>query len=147
VSGAWEGSGDTLLHMQAQGHGRARLYFQKARWSSEWHKKALNLLWADGEGFEVEEREELDDDTAAELVLAAIRSSPGTSWTRVEDQTKGIRAERRRQVRDGLLAARRIVNVVKENGVETALDHCPERRPSRLYLADDPTIKHLRPAL
>jgi Bifunctional DNA primase/polymerase, N-terminal/AAA domain len=146
VSGAWEGAGDTLLHMQAQGHGRARLHFQKVRWSSEWHKKSLNLLWADGEGFEVEEREELDDDAAAELVLAAIRSNPGASWTRVEERTKGIRAERRRQVRDGLLAARRIVNVVKENGVETALDHCPERRPSRLHAVDDPTIAHLRPA-
>src|SRR5262249_2646954 len=37
VSGAGEGAGDTLLHVQAQGHGRTRLYVQKARWSSNHH--------------------------------------------------------------------------------------------------------------
>ena len=34
VSGAWEGAGDTLMHLQAQGHGKTRLYFQKVRHSS-----------------------------------------------------------------------------------------------------------------
>lgn len=43
VSGAWEGAGDTLLHVQQQSHGRLRLYVQKARWSSEQHATSLQL--------------------------------------------------------------------------------------------------------
>ena len=39
VSGAWEGAGDTLCHVQGQGHGRTRLFFQKARWASEQHAR------------------------------------------------------------------------------------------------------------
>lgn len=54
VSGAWEGAGDTLLHMQAAGNGHSVLYVQKARWASAYHHKTLKLAWADGEGFELE---------------------------------------------------------------------------------------------
>jgi hypothetical protein len=45
VSGAWEGAGDTLLHVQAQGHGRTRLYIRKARRAFGYHATALNLTW------------------------------------------------------------------------------------------------------
>lgn len=41
VSGAWEGAGDTLFHVQGQGHGRTRLHVQKARWSSAHHATTL----------------------------------------------------------------------------------------------------------
>jgi AAA domain len=54
VSGAWEGSGDTLLHVQAAGNGHTVVHVQKARWSSEHHGKTLKLAWADGESFELE---------------------------------------------------------------------------------------------
>jgi hypothetical protein len=145
VSGAWEGSGDTLLHVSAQGNGRTRLYVQKARWSSAHHAATLHLRWTGVEGFELEEAPELDDETLAEMLLAAIRENPGLSWTRVEEATPGVSRERRRNVRDGLFVARRILNVVKEQGVEVTLRGCPERRPSRLYPADDPSIAHLRP--
>jgi hypothetical protein len=50
---------------------------------------------------------------------------------------------RRRAVRDDLLASGRIVNVLKIDGVDYAVAEVPERRPARLYLADDPTIAHL----
>ena len=60
VSGAWEGSGDTLLHIQAAGNGHTILHIQKARWDAERHGKTLRLAWADGEGFKVEgERDRL----------------------------------------------------------------------------------------
>lgn len=52
VSGAWEGAGDTLLHATVHVRGKTTLHFQKARWSSEWHKETLELNWTDGEGFE-----------------------------------------------------------------------------------------------
>ena len=60
VSGAWEGAGDTLLHAEVHARGRTTLTVQKARWSSEWHKRTLELAWTDGEGFEVIEEEERD---------------------------------------------------------------------------------------
>jgi hypothetical protein len=148
VSGAWEGAGDTLVHVSAQGHGRTRLHFQKTRWASDYHATTLQLIWADGDAFAIEEREELDDDTLAKQITDVIAQNPGTGWTKVEKATPGVRKDRRRSVRDGLLAASRIVNVVKdEDGSEVLLGHVPERRPSRLYLSDDPTIRHLRPAL
>ena len=55
VSGAWEGAGDTLLHAQVHAPGKTTLTFQKARWSSRWHKQTLELDWTEGEGFEVVE--------------------------------------------------------------------------------------------
>ena len=55
VSGAWEGSGDTLLHVEGRGAGQTHLHVQKARWSSEHHAKSLDLAWTDGEGFRVED--------------------------------------------------------------------------------------------
>jgi hypothetical protein len=55
VSGAWEGAGDTLLHVDARGPGKTHLHVQKARWSSEHHGAHLDLTWTDGEGFTVDE--------------------------------------------------------------------------------------------
>ncbi len=61
VSGAWEGSGDTLLHVEARGLGHTCLRVQKARWSSEHHGITLDLAWTDGEGFAVEHRRQIHD--------------------------------------------------------------------------------------
>jgi hypothetical protein len=55
VSGAWEGTGDTLLHVEARGPGVTHVHVQKARWSSEHHGVKLSLAWAAGEGFTVRE--------------------------------------------------------------------------------------------
>jgi AAA domain len=146
VSGAWEGAGDTLLHLQQHGRGQLRLYVQKARWSSEHHATSRHLVWADGEGFTVEEKPELDDEAIAEKIVAAVTAEPGVRWTRVEEQTPGMAKERRRAVRDGLLRAGKIVNLAKdETGELVALNRCPERKPARLYLGADPAIRHLRP--
>jgi AAA domain/DnaB-like helicase N terminal domain len=146
VSGAWEAVPDLLVHVQGQGHGRLRVFWQKARWSSLLHATALNLTWAEGEGFAVEERDELNDDAIAEQIVEAISADPGKGWTRVVERTPGMRDTRRRAVRDQLLRAGKIVNVVKDDsGQQVRLDHCPERRQAHLYLAGDPTIGHLRP--
>jgi hypothetical protein len=45
VSGAWEGVGDTLLHLQAQVHGQTRVFIQKSRWASVYQKTTLELAW------------------------------------------------------------------------------------------------------
>ncbi len=65
VSGAWEGAGDTLLHVQGSGNGHTILYVQKARWAPEHHHRTYHLAWTEGEGFEVES----DRDLAAEIVV------------------------------------------------------------------------------
>ena len=65
VSGAWEGAGDTLLHVEGRGPGRTHLHVQKARWSSEHHGANLELAWTDGEGFTVED----ERDYLAEVVV------------------------------------------------------------------------------
>ncbi len=146
VSGAWEGAGDTLVHVQAQGHGRLRLHWQKTRWASDFHATTLQLLWADGDGFQIEERDELDDETLAGQILAFIGDNPGTGWSNVEKATLGVNRQRRMTVRDGLFAASRIVNVRRKKGEpERALDHVEEATPARLFLADDPVISHLLP--
>jgi hypothetical protein len=146
VSGAWEGAGDTLLHVSLQGHGQTRVYVQKARWASAYHAQTLQLVWTDGEGFALREEpaEKTDDDVAGDI-LAAIGADPGLGWTRVEERTPGVKAEVRRHVRDGLFAAGRILNVAKHEGELVRFASCPPRRPSALYLVDDPTIQHLRP--
>jgi hypothetical protein len=145
TSGAWAGVGDALLHVTQQGHGRLRLYFEKTKWSSKWHQFALVLLWADGDGFTIEDKPDLDDDALAQMIVDAIAKNPGTGWTRVEEQTPGAGDTRRRQTRDRLLGDGVIVNVAKDaNGQLVAMSECPERKAAHLHLADDPTIRHLR---
>jgi hypothetical protein len=142
VSGAWEGCGDTLLHVQGQGHGRTRLYFQKARWSSAHHATSLNLFWTEeGEGFTVEDKPELDDDAVAGLILDYVHENPGTGWRKVEGAAQGVGNKKLRTVRDGLLGAWKLVNL--KDGV--ALNRLEDRKPARLYAADDPTVQHLCP--
>jgi AAA domain/DnaB-like helicase N terminal domain len=145
VSGAWEAVGDLLVHVQGQGHARLRVFWQKARWSSTLHATALTLAWAEGEAFQVEEKPELDDDTIAARIVEAISNEAGCTWGRVVEQTKGVGDKRRKAIRDRLLRDAVIVNVAKgESGEVVRLDHCPERRAASLYLANDPTIQHLR---
>ncbi len=73
VSGAWEGSGDTLLHVQKAGNGHTVVVVQKARWSSELHGRVLKLAWTDGEGFAVEA-------TDRDLLAEAIAYLDGRPW-------------------------------------------------------------------
>jgi hypothetical protein len=51
VSGAWEGSGDTLLHVQKAGNGHTTVSVEKARWASDLHGTSLRLAWTSGEGY------------------------------------------------------------------------------------------------
>jgi hypothetical protein len=145
VSGAWEGAGDSLFHVQGQGHGRTRLYVQKARWASSHHATSLQLLWTDGEGFSLEEKPEVNDEAVAELIVDFVRSNPGGAWTPVEKSVSGVGNDRCRDVRDELLRRGQLVNVAKDDAGElVALDHVPERRAAHLHISDDPTIAHLR---
>jgi AAA domain len=140
VSGAWEAVGDTLLHIQKRGHGRTALYMQKLRWAPDYHAKTLELVWAAGERFTVEVREEKDDETARGEILDYVREHPGTGWKKVEDAVEGIAREKRRELRDVLLATGELVNLTKDGEPLSTLE---DRKAARLYVADDPTIRHL----
>jgi AAA domain len=126
VSGAWEGATDTLFHVQAQGNGQTRLYVQKARWSQEHHKQKLQLAWADGEGFEVRESEERDDNTLADEILRYVLEHGGGGWNNVNDAVAG-KGDRLRAIRDNLLAGGRLVN----RGSEARM---------KLWHANDPAL-------
>lgn len=110
VSGAWEGAGDTLLHVQAQGHGHTRLYVQKARWPSAQHGTTIQLAWDDGEGFIVAEGEpERDDNAVADDILAAVLANGGASWNTIDPLVTG-KSKRKREMRDRLLAGGRLID-------------------------------------
>lgn len=59
VSGAWEGAGDTLFHVEGRGPGKTHLHIQKARWSSDHHGAKLDLTWTQGDGFAVQDERDL----------------------------------------------------------------------------------------
>jgi hypothetical protein len=75
VSGAWEGAGDTLVHVSAAGNGHTIVYIQKARWASASHHRTLKLEWTGGQGFARED----DRDTLAEIKQLLTDLKPRTS--------------------------------------------------------------------
>jgi hypothetical protein len=59
----------SVAFFQSRGGERLRVLFQKVRWASERHGTKLNLLWDEGEGYVVEERPEITDETIAEQIV------------------------------------------------------------------------------
>jgi hypothetical protein len=123
VSGAWEGVPDTLLHVHGAGGGRTRVHWQKIRHATALHGATTHLRWADHEGFEVAEREEVTEDTRREQLLAAVAENGGISWTRLrdrhDDQGRKLvrgRADDLQTTRDELLAEGLLVNVAPRDG-------------------------------
>jgi hypothetical protein len=92
VSGAWEGSGDTLLHVEARGPGHTCLHIQKARWSSIHHGTTLDLAWADGEGFTVEDERDYHAEIAQLLTDGAYRTAREIANKRDHHEKPGIGA-------------------------------------------------------
>lgn len=146
VSGAWEGAVDTLLHVQAQGHGQTRVHVQKARWSSTHHKTSLQLAWADGEGFElVDAAAERTDENLADEVLAYVLENGGTSWRKVEKPVGG-NGERLRSVRDRLLAGGRLYDAGGKSGMKLWHVDDPARPTSQYELCPTPDTLGTHPA-
>ena len=144
VSGAWEGVGDTLLHVQAQGHGARGSTVQKARWASQSARHHAESPVGRGRELRRRGRARARRRDARGADRRGDRERSGSGWTRIEKATPGVARDRRRAVRDGLFAARRIINVVKQGGEQAVLDRCPEKVAAHLYVADDPAVAHLR---
>lgn len=87
VSGAWERYPDTLVHVQAQGNGRTRVYWRKVRWSSTLHDTSITLLWADGNSYQTEETTERNYPN--ELVQAFTTDN---AWRTADESRKLIKA-------------------------------------------------------
>lgn len=84
VSGAWEGAGDTLLHVKAAGPGHTLMTVQKARWASEYHGKTYKLQWTPGGGYEPE----ADRDLAAEIEELLADGA----WLTIEEIRTAVKA-------------------------------------------------------
>jgi hypothetical protein len=124
VSGAWEGAGDTLLHVQARGHGRLRLYVQKARWSSTHHATALELVWTEGEGFALAEAEPERPERVWDDIAAYVLAHGGCGSVEVEKNVAGEAGYVRRR-RDQMLDEEVLINAGTEHNF-------------RLWHRDDP---------
>jgi hypothetical protein len=87
VSGAWEGTGDTLLELECPGAGKSILKVWKARWSSKDHMQTYGLKWAADESFV---REEAEDKTAAveDLLRKAQQESERAKQTLTPEQVR-----------------------------------------------------------
>jgi hypothetical protein len=133
VSGAWEGVGDALWHVQQHGHGRLRLHFQKARWSSTYHQTALQLVWADGDGFALDEQEPMTAERIWDAIAEYVLAHGGCSWNAVDDDVSG-NGKSKRETRDRMLADGVIVDLGGARG------------GMGLWHRDDPAIP-LRPTL
>ncbi len=105
VSGAWEGAGDTLLHVTAQGHGRTRalrpegpLGERLARDDAAPRLGRRRRLRGRGEARARRRRRSPSGSSPAS------RANPGTGWTKVEKQITGVANGELRRVRDSCSA-------------------------------------------
>lgn len=115
VSGAWEGAGDTLLHAQQQGHGKLRLYVQKARWAGELHATSLHLAWAEGDSFERLDDQPATDQEVYDVLASYVLANGGKSFTATREAIAKSAAlktshETLAEQRDVLLAQGVLVN-------------------------------------
>ncbi len=115
ISGTWEREPDTLVHVQGQGHGRTRLHWAKARWSSDLHGTSTQLIWADGDSFTVEARPPVTEETMTDEIIDAVRDHPGESWTTIRKHVRGNASEAA-AIRDRLLKLGDLLNTATREG-------------------------------
>jgi hypothetical protein len=114
ISGAWEGVPDVLVHVQPQGQGHVRIFWQKVKWASALHQATTHLTWADGDSFAIEDKPEITEETIAEELEARVREKGGQTWTDLRGQIKGNDREKA-SVRDRLVAKGVLVNTAKRD--------------------------------
>ena len=130
VSGAWEGAGDTLLHVQRP---RARPHppLRPEGALVEPHH-ATTLTRVDGRRG-LRGRGQAASSTTTRSPTDSSRQSATNRAQRghvIEEAVNGRRAATRKPVRDRLLEGGRLVNVVRDDGRECA-DHADASRRSR----------------
>jgi 5S rRNA maturation endonuclease (ribonuclease M5)/KaiC/GvpD/RAD55 family RecA-like ATPase len=123
-SGSWEGVCDTLIHVTQQGHGRIRIYFQKAKWASDLHATKLELAWAEGDTFAATETEPSRPERVWDGIAEYVLAHGGCTWNDVDKEVAGEGTYKRRR-RDAML----------EDGV---LINAGGKRGFKLWHRDDP---------
>jgi hypothetical protein len=107
VSGAWAGRPDLLVHVVAQGNGKTRVHWQKAKWSSSLHRTTNHLVWTDGEGFERAPEEAPRPERTWDDIAAYVLAHGGTAWGPVRDAIVGddtyLQARRDAMLDEGVL--------------------------------------------
>jgi hypothetical protein len=146
VSGAWEGAGDPLLHVSAQGHGRVRLHFQRPAGRATTTARRCSFCGLPATASRSRRRRS-----------STTRRSPRRSSRRSAPSRARPGARSRRDARHRPRAAKRHPRPAlrlrphrqrrprreRRAGSPRLL---PERRAAHLYRGDDPTIRHLLPA-
>jgi len=130
VSGAWEGTGDTLVHVQQPTRGRVRLDFRKVRWSSELHGTTLQLVWAEGEGFALAEAEPARPERVWDDIAEFVLDHGGCGWNEVDRAVSGEATYKRRR-RDAMLDDGLLVNTGRGQAFELWHRDDPEQ-PRRI---------------
>jgi hypothetical protein len=124
VSGAWTGRPDLLVHVTAQGNGKTRVYWQKAKWSSSLHRTTSQLRWVDHEGFELEPEAAPRPERTWDDIESYVLAHGGTNWKDVREAISG---------EDGYLQRRR--DAMLQEGV---LINAGRRKSYELWHRDDP---------
>ena len=115
LSGAWAGRPDLLVHVTAQGNGKTRVHWQKAKWSSALHGTTNHLHWVDGEAFELAAEEASRPERTWDDMASYVLAHGGCGWVKVEDAVEGQGAYLR-QRRDQMLADGVLINVGTSTG-------------------------------
>jgi hypothetical protein len=131
VSGAWTGRPDLLVHVIAQGNGKTRVHWQKAKWSSPLHGTTNHLQWTDGEGFELAPDEAARPERTWDDIATFVLAHGGTTWGDVRAAVSG---------EDKYLQRRR--DVMLEEGL---LINTGTGRNYQLWHRDDPSRPSLDP--
>jgi hypothetical protein len=112
ISGAWAGKPDLLVHVTAQGNGKTRVLWQKAKWSSSLHNTSSQLHWAEHEGFELADAEPNRPERTWAGIEEYVLKNGGTAWGPVMDAVSG-KGDYLAKRRDQMLADGLIINVGK----------------------------------
>lgn len=110
VSGAWERVPDTLVHVQGAGNGHTRFVIRKARWSSEYHGRTINLEWQDGRSFSVAE------EVVRDLYVDVLEAFKADDQWRTSKETAKLTSIREGEARSVLAELTRRGDLVFEKG-------------------------------
>jgi len=109
VSGAWEAFPDLLVHVVGLGHGKLRMKWQKARWSSLLHGTSQALVWAEDEGFALADEEPPRPERVYQGIADYVLAHGGCAWNEVDAAVPGNRKYLIRR-RDAMLADGVLIN-------------------------------------
>jgi hypothetical protein len=146
VSGAWTGRPDLLVHVTAQGNGKTRVHWQKAKWSSSLHGTTNHLHWLDVEGFELAPEEAPRPERAWDGIAEYVLAHGGTAWTPVSKLVTG-EADYLLRRRDQMLTDGVLLNAGTETRFKLWHRDDPARPPSleessgvRRLAEDEPSL-------